>query len=230
MSSDEPRVYRQARFRRPPGSCDMLIVRHGESMPAVHGVPFDLKDGHGDPPLAPEGHAQAEQVGERLAHERIDAIYVTSLRRTHETAAPLARRLGLTPIEEPALREVFLGEWEGELLRQKVAEVDPLVPIMFREQRWDVIPGAESHEQLEARVRPALARIAANHPDGRVVVVVHGGIIGCIMALATGSVPFAFLGADNASISNLVVTPDRWHVRGYNDTGHLDLEEGELPG
>ena len=46
-------------------------------------------------------------------HEPIDAIYVTTLRRTHETAAPLAARLGITPIEEPDLREVFLGEWEG---------------------------------------------------------------------------------------------------------------------
>ena len=40
---------------------------------------------------------------------------MTTLRRTHETAAPLAARLGLTPIVEPDLREVHLGEWEGEL-------------------------------------------------------------------------------------------------------------------
>ena len=46
----------------------------------------------------------------RLAGERIDAIYVTSLRRTGQTAAPLAAKLGLTPHVERQLREVGLGE------------------------------------------------------------------------------------------------------------------------
>jgi len=221
VSAEEPVVYRQSRFRVSPGACQLVIVRHGESMPATRGVPFEREGGHGNPPLAPEGHEQAERVGERLAAEQVDAIYVTSLRRTHETAAPLARRLGITPHVEPDLREVFLGEWEGELLRQKVADGDPLVAEMFRQQRWDVIPGAESHDQLEGRVRPALERIAARHPDERVVVVVHGGIIGCIMAMASGSAPFAFLGADNASISHVVISAERWTVRGYNDVTHL---------
>ena len=50
----------------------------------------------------------------------------------------------------------------------------------------------------------------------------HGAAIGEILAQATGSEPFAFVGADNASISRLVVTPDRWIIRGYNDTAHLE--------
>ena len=75
------------------------------------GHPFPLVDGHGDPALAPEGEEQAERVGERLARLPIDAIYVTTLRRTHQTAAPLAARLGLRPMVEPDLREVHLGEW-----------------------------------------------------------------------------------------------------------------------
>ena len=33
---------------------------------------------------------------------------------------------------------------------------------------------------------------------------------------------FAFLGADNASISHLVVFGQRWIVRRFNDTSHLD--------
>jgi 2,3-bisphosphoglycerate-dependent phosphoglycerate mutase len=40
--------------------------------------------------------------------------------------------------------------------------------------------------------------------------------------MASGSRPFAFTGADNASISRLVVASDRWIVRGFNDTAHLD--------
>src|SRR3954469_6715251 len=111
--SDEPRVLRQWRFRPPPGATEILLVRHGESQPAVAGQSFALKDGHGDPSLSPEGVVEAEAVGDRLSTERIDAIYVSSLRRTAETAAPLARRLGITPVVDADLREVFLGEWEG---------------------------------------------------------------------------------------------------------------------
>src|SRR3954469_13036539 len=94
---DQPRVHRQPRFAPPPGSTELLLVRHGESAPAVEGESFALVDGHGDPPLAEEGRIQAARVCARLADEHIDAIWVSNLRRTAETAAPLAEALGLTP-------------------------------------------------------------------------------------------------------------------------------------
>ena len=49
----------------------------------------------------------------------------------------------------------------------------------------------------------------------------HGGVIGQALALASGSRPFAFIGADNASISRLVISGDQWTVRAFNDTAHL---------
>ena len=104
--------YRQHRFTRPPGATEILLVRHGESR-AFNGVPFPMIDGQGDPELSELGRDQAERVGERLCDQPIDAIYVTNLRRTAETAAPLARRLNIEPVVEPDLREVHLGEWEG---------------------------------------------------------------------------------------------------------------------
>ncbi len=214
--------YRQLRYELPPGATDILLVRHGESEPAVEGRPFPEIDGQGDPALAPEGVAQAARVCARLARTAIDAIYVTSLRRTVQTAAPLARNLGLEPRVEPDLREVFVGEWEGGLLRKMVREGGPVAVRLFEEQRWDVIPGAEPAASFSSRVRGALGRIAAAHPDQRVAVFAHGGTIGELLAQATGSEPFAFTGADNASISHLVVAPPRWTLRGYNDTAHLD--------
>jgi probable phosphoglycerate mutase len=218
---DAPRTYRQFRFQPPPGSTEVLLVRHGESEPAVEGQDFDLVNGQGDPALSPEGRQQAELVGERLSEERIDAIYVSSLRRTVQTAEPLARRLSLTPVVEPDLREVFLGEWEGGLFRQKVIEQDPITLRMYEEQRWDVIPGAESAAALTQRVRAAIERIAAAHPDQRVVAFSHGGTIGEVLAQASHSLPFAFNGADNASISHVVITKERWAIRRFNDTAHL---------
>lgn len=225
----EVREYRQHRFRRPPGACELLIVRHGESAPERADQPFPQVDGQGDPALAPAGREQAYRVAERLEHEDVEAIYVTPLQRTAQTAAPLAARLGLEPKVEPDLREVFLGEWEGSF-RRNLAEGHPTAARMMREGRWDVIPGAEADADFAARVRRGVDRIAAAHPDQCVVVVVHGGVIGRILAEAAGSAnTFAFVGADNGSVSHLVVTPDRWIIRRYNDTAHLGMAFSTAP-
>jgi probable phosphoglycerate mutase len=225
ITSEDPAaarvIYRQSRFPSFPGAVDIMLIRHGESQPYSPGVPFPLLDGHGDPPLAPEGHEQAKLLADRLAATRIDAIYVSSLCRTAQTAAPLAERLGLTPVVEADLREVHLGDWEGGEYRQRVAERDPRVAEAFEQERWDVIPGAEAAGVFAARVSGAIERITAAHPGQQVAVVAHGGVIGQILAQASGSRPFAFVGADNASISRLVVAEDRWFIRGYNDVAHL---------
>jgi probable phosphoglycerate mutase len=179
-----------------------------------------LVDGHGDPPLDPIGHHQAERVAERLAGENIAAIYVTSLQRTVHTAAPLATRLGIEPMVEPDLREVLLGEWEGGMFRKYVSEGHPIAIQMMTEQRWDVIPGAESSDVFVARIVGAVERIAARHVDEFVVVFTHGAVIAQLLAHATGARRFSFI-SDNASISHLVVHEGRWMVRRYNDTTHL---------
>ena len=61
-----------------------------------------------------------------------------------------------------------MGEWEGGIYRQKVIDRDPLALKMLAEQRWDVIPGAESSEAFAERVRTGLSRIVAVHPDQQV--------------------------------------------------------------
>jgi len=206
-------------------------VRHGESAPGVEGQPFDLVDGHGDPHLHPEGVEQAERVAERLVStgESIAAIYVTKLTRTQQTAAPLASRLGLEPVVDPDLHEVFLGDWEGGEFRRRVADNDPIAQRMYVEQRWDVIPNGEPAAEFEARVRRGIERIAARHADQLVVAVVHGGVIGQAMNIASGASGFTFNSAANASITHLVVEPTRWVVRCYNDTGHLWPTFGNEP-
>ena len=214
--------YRQHKFAAPPGATELLLVRHGESAPARMDEPFPMVDGQGDPELAPEGLAEAEKVGARLALERIDAVYVSSLRRTRQTAEPLCRRLGITPTVEPDFREVHLGDWEGGLFRKLTAELHPTAIKMWSEERWDVIPGAETSEAFAARIRSAVERVTAAHPDQRVAVFTHGGVIGQLLALAARSRPFAFIGADNGSVSQVVVTRDRWIIRRFNDTAHLE--------
>ncbi|HEX3706080.1 MAG TPA: histidine phosphatase family protein [Mycobacteriales bacterium] len=222
MTSEEPAQYRQFRYSPPPGATVVLLVRHGESAAALEGVEGPMRDGHTDPPLDPVGEAQALRVAQRLGHEPIDAIYVTKLQRTAQTAAPLAAKLDLTPTVEPDLHEVGLGEWEGWRFRKLTAEHDPIAIQMFTEQRWDAIPGAESNDDFAARIRAGIGRIHAAHPNQRVAAFVHGGVIGMTMSIATGCRPFGMIGADNGSIHEIVVLGEEWSVRRFNDTAHLD--------
>ena len=216
-----PRSFSQRPYVGPPGSTELWLVRHGASADSVEGETFELVEGQGDPPLSEAGRHQAEQVGLRLAQEPFDALYISTLQRTAQTAAPLVARSGLSPVVDADLREVFLGAWEGGTLRQKAVDLDPLFERVMAEQRWDVIPGAESREVFGGRLRAAVERITAAHAGGRVVVFSHGAAIGELLAQATQSAAFAFVGPDNASISRIVVSPESWIIRGYNDTAHL---------
>ncbi len=215
------REYRQPIYRPPAGAVDLLLIRHGESEPAQPGVPFATVHGQGDPALHVNGQDQARRVGERLKSDPISAIYVTTLRRTLETAAPLAGHLGLTPRVEPDLREVSLGDWDAGVYRIKEAERDPLYLRALNAEEWGLIPNAETNAALQARVRAGLLRIATNHPDQRVAAFVHSGVIGAALALATGSRAFAFNWSANGSISRLVIKGEAMTLRGFNDCAHL---------
>lgn len=214
--------FRQPVYAPPKGSADLLLIRHGESAPAREGVHFDTVDGHGDPHLHPQGHKQAERVGERLKGNPIRQIYVTKLTRTQQTAAPLAQHLGLTPQQNPDLHEVHLGDWDGGLYRVKAAANDPVYRRAMEAQDWGLIPNAENRDAFFERVTRGLMDIAAAHTDEQVAVFVHGGVIGAALAVAARSEPFAFLGAANGSISRLVIQGDRMTIRGFNDISHLD--------
>jgi phosphohistidine phosphatase SixA len=72
-------------------STTIIVVRHAEK-----------EAGGGDPPLNAAGQARAELLarmfGDIHAPGHLDAIYVSPTVRSQMTAAPLAARLGLTPI------------------------------------------------------------------------------------------------------------------------------------
>ncbi len=120
---------------------------------------------------------------------------------------------------------MHLGEYEGGLLRLKGAQGDPVVREVYSQERWDVIPGAERWEDFSARCVAALDRIVAAHPGERVVIVAHGGVIAALLAHVTNARNFAFVSADNTSVSEIVrLAPpiDRWVLRRFNDVTHLD--------
>jgi 2,3-bisphosphoglycerate-dependent phosphoglycerate mutase len=216
--------FEQRAFAVPRDASELVIVRHGASATLERGKPFALVGGHSDPPLSAAGERQAEVVGERLRDEPFRALFVTPLQRTARTAAPLAAASGLEPEVLEDLREVHLGEWEGGEYRIRLIERDPVAMRALMEERWDAIPGGEPMDSLAERVGRGLdAMLAAIGPGGTGVAFLHGGVIGEICRQVTHSRPFAFIHADNASITRLVAFASGHRLlRSFNDTGHLD--------
>ena len=134
---------------------ELIVVRHGETDWNRDG----RYQGHADPPLNETGRGQAERLAEQLAGEPIEAVYSSDLRRASDTAEIVGARIGLPVKREPGLREIDVGSWQG--LTKAQIDVRP----------WD----GETYEHHSERVTHALREIAARHPDGRVLVVSHGG-------------------------------------------------------
>jgi probable phosphoglycerate mutase len=217
----------QRPFVLPEGATEVLLVRHGSSGRQPHVDGLDLVDGQNDPPLDEAGLRQAEAVSMRLAQWRADQLFVTPLRRTRQTAAPLADRLGCEPVVVPELREVHLGDWEGQL-NARVAAGDDLSHAIFAAERWDVIPNAESMDAFSDRVRRGMTHLIETvGPQAVAVAFVHGGVIAEACRQTTGSQAFAFLYAENASITRLVrMASGRWALISFNDTAHLQGHDG----
>jgi len=216
--------YEQRAFTVPRDGRELIVVRHGASAGLKQGETFDLVGGHGDPPLSPAGREQAVRVAERLDGEPIRAIFVTPLQRTHQTAEPLVAATGIEPRVIEDLREVHLGEWEGGEYRMRMAERDPIAMPALMEERWEVIPGAETMDALAERVGRGLdAMLEAIGSGGTGVAVLHGGVIGELCRQITRSRPFAFIHADNCSITRIVqFSMGHRLLRNFNDSAHLD--------
>ena len=145
----------------------VLLARHGET----EWNREERYQGHADPPLNKTGRGQAEQLAEQLAQEPIEAVYASDLRRASETAEIVGARLGLRVDLEPGLREIDVGSWQG--LTKEQIDGRP----------WD----GETYEHHSERVTCALREIAARHPDGRVLVVSHGGSLRRVQEAVLGA-------------------------------------------
>ena len=213
----------QVPYRLPTGATEVILVRHGSSADAEPDMTVPLLEGRSDPRLSTAGVAQADAVAERLSAEPITGLFVTTLQRTVQTAEPLAHATGLSPVPIPDLVEVSLGEWDGGEFLVRMRDRDPTALRVYREHRWDAVPGGEPFSSLGPRVRAGVDRIVTETgPEASAVAVVHGGVIGELCRQATGSDAFAFVHAENGSISRLVVDRNgRWLLRSFNDVAHL---------
>ncbi|MHB8589061.1 MAG: histidine phosphatase family protein [Candidatus Dormibacteraceae bacterium] len=198
----------------------MILVRHGQSTwNREHRIQGQL-----DPPLSDEGRRQAELLGRRLAGGRPTGFYSSDLKRALETSEAISAVIGMDPAPTPALREIYLGEWEG----LRTAEIAVRFPQAWarwdEEPDWDVVPGGEGATRFENRVVAALDAILERHADGDVLVVTHGGVIQVALHRVVGRpsrglFPFKI---QNASISVIEYGKGRMVIAGANDIGHLE--------
>jgi broad specificity phosphatase PhoE len=158
----------------------ILLARHGESDWNVE----RRWQGHADRPLTVRGRRQAQALADRLAEIELDAVYTSDLRRARETAETVARAQSLEVHVRPALREVDVGAWSG-LSREEARARFPqgFARWIGGSPGWD---DGESYEEMSERVLGAVRTIVADHPEGRVLVVSHGGPIRAIHAAALG--------------------------------------------
>jgi probable phosphoglycerate mutase len=214
------RVDFQSQFSAPPGAGEVLLIRHGSCDPPA---PDGLIGGRSDPPLNEAGRAQAEAVAERLAGTPMAALLVTPLRRTTETAAPIAAHFDLEPTVLEDLGEIYLGEWEGHGIHDRGSRGDPELARVFAEQRWDLVPGSEDIDGFGARVRRGVEAVADAAGEGTVAVgVTHSAVIALFLRQITAAEPFAFLHNTNGSLTRVIRLPDRrWILASFNDTEHI---------
>lgn len=212
-------------------STRLLLVRHGET-PATIGRLFV---GSTDVELTAAGHEQARAVARRLKHARIDALYVSPLKRCVQTASAIVEATGLKPRTEPAVRECDFGSWEG-LSFAEVFQKDADGVRAWLIEEHHSSHGGESRAELAERAWTWWEQAAQRHAGETICVVAHGGPIRCILQRAMQASVQAFLALeiDPASISLLQTEgsalrareggQDRApsvRVRFVNDTQHL---------
>jgi broad specificity phosphatase PhoE len=159
---------------------ELLLVRHGETDWNAEGK----LQGHTDRPLNDYGRRQAQALADKLAGESIDAVYASDLSRARETAEILGAKLGLPVAVDPDLREKDWGNWEG----------------LTSEERLHIEFEGETSEAHRDRTLGAVQRIVERHPEGRIVVVTHGGSLRRIQAAVSG---FALPVIENCAVWGL---------------------------
>ena len=148
-------------------------MRHGQTHANVSG---ELDTAHPGVELTDLGRAQGAAAGKALADEHLDAVYVSSRVRTHQTAAPTAddRALSLTQLD--GLEEIAAGDFEMRSDHDAVAGYIGTVAAWLEGDLTVRMPGGETGEEFLARFDAAVRTIVAAGHDAALVVS-HGAAL-----------------------------------------------------
>lgn len=203
-------------------STKLLLIRHGETYDNYNRI-FQGQGGEG---LNARGKDQVKRLAARLsAPQRIHlhALYCSDLARARETAEILGQALGLPVIQEPGIREVDLGAWQGL--------DDDEVAIRFPDE-WEAWTsgrdikrgGGESYAEVKIRVAGALERLIDKHHGQVIGAVSHGAAIKVFVAHVLG-LPLErlrfFMAATNTALNLIEIDERGAKLVIWNDAAHL---------
>lgn len=160
-----------------------------------------------DPPLSDAGRDQAIRLGRWFQADRFDALAVSPLRRAAETAQILAEFVGTPPSTSyEELREIEPAATTGQhyVPAEQLGHAHPVAAAIAEGRYDDVLPRAE-WDRFRAQGLAARARLVERYPEGRVLVVAHGGIINAMLA--------TLLGLDGVF----------WYYPGYTSYSRMEL-------
>ena len=153
----------------------LLFLRHANSEGNASGI----CSGQIDVNLSEKGRNQAALAAAFIKkHYSVHAAYASDLRRAIQTAEFIAQAFGIQTVTPDArLREVCVGEWEGQLWVDIIAQ-NPAMYDDWRElqmHEWQARPrGSESYEEVLARTTAAIADIIAQNRGKCVAIATHG--------------------------------------------------------
>ena len=211
-------------------SATLLLIRHGETAWNAE----SRIQGQLDVPLSNAGIWQAGRLAQRLAGERIDAIFASDLARAWLTAQPIGQSRQIDPVPDLRLRERHFGIFQGHTL-DEISTRWPSEFASWRERDPDwAIPEGESGQQFIDRVLHALDEIAHRHSGQTVAVVAHGGVLDVAYRHARGlawNAPRQHLMA-NAALNRVTARaqPLQIEVLDWGDVAHLATARDELAG
>ena len=196
----------------------LLLVRHGRTK--LHRD--DRFWGKTDIPLSSIGIRQAGQLRERLATERITAVYSSTLSRARSTAEIITsgHKAGVIACDE--LCECNFGYTEG-LTFDEIKRLYPALAEQLSNWKAVTFPGGESLEQLNKRIKIFLKRLESHKPQDTITVVAHGGPLRLIICNLLGFElkHWQQLRIDMASLSIVETYPEISILTLLNDTSHL---------
>ncbi|MDP4039570.1 MAG: histidine phosphatase family protein [Candidatus Pacearchaeota archaeon] len=140
----------------------LIIVRHGETIENKKGI----LQGQSHGKLNKLGKKQSKKLAERLANEKIDAIYCSDLRRCKETLEPLLKIKKQNVFYTPLLREIKRGVFEGKPNSEY--------------KRWlkshpnQTAKGMETKEKIDKRILKFINQELTSHKNNVVLIVTHG--------------------------------------------------------
>ncbi|HMQ65047.1 MAG TPA: histidine phosphatase family protein [Arachnia sp.] len=148
----------------------LLLIRHGQTQSNVN---RELDTAFPGAPLNETGLAQAEALIEALAHERIDALYCSTLTRAQQTAAPLAAARALEAVVVDGIQEIAAG------VEEMSTNWQPYVDMLnsWSPTNLDVgLEGGETARQFVTRFTNAVAAME-QAGDEHVALVSHGAAL-----------------------------------------------------